>query len=64
MARDMLLKYCEDPSILDAHMKRNIRTLYLKHSKEIDMKNYIARMNALKNTGDGNKRCLESKKEK
>ena len=48
MARDMLLKYCEDPSMLYSSLKKKIKKFYRKYSKEVDMSTYIDRMNDLK----------------
>ena len=60
MARDMLMKYCEDPSMLYPSLKKKIQKLYQKSFEDVDMSAYIDRMNDLKE--DKAKGSLELKK--
>ena len=44
MARDMLLQYCQDPSMLTLQLKKKIKKCFQKDSEEVDMAAFAERM--------------------
>ena len=48
MARDMLLKYCENPSIMSIQLKKMVKQIYRKYNSEVDMIKLMEHLEGLK----------------
>ena len=55
MARDLLLKYCENPAIISLQLKKKVKQLYRKYKEDVDMiqlKEHLESMKVNKISGD------------
>ena len=48
MARDMLLKYCENPSIMSIQLKKMVKQIYRKYNGEVNMIKLMEHLEGLK----------------